>query len=166
MNPKVYLETTIPSYLTAWPSRDLVRAAHQQLTWEWWDSRRLEFDLYISPIVLRECAAGDSIAAQERLKVIPDLPLLDLSDEATVLAEQIVDGVPLPPKASFDALHIAIAAASGMDYLLTWNCRHIANAAFRVAMTRIINSAGFQPALICTPEELLGSELDEFRPAP
>ena len=98
MKPRVYLETTIPSYLTAWPSRDLVRAAHQQITRDWWDRRRAEFELYISQVVLRECQAGDATAAAERLKILQDLPLLEQTEEATRLAQALVDRVPLPER--------------------------------------------------------------------
>src|SRR6266481_8062535 len=94
MKPRVYLETTIPSYLSAWPSRDLVRAAHQQITRDWWDRRRAEFELYISQVVLRECQAGDATAAAERLKILQDLPLLEQTEEATQLAQVLVDRVP------------------------------------------------------------------------
>src|SRR5207248_7933030 len=100
MKPRVYLETTIPSYLTAWPSRDLVRAAHQQITRDWWDKRRTEFDLYISPLVLRECQAGDAVAAADRLKVVQDLALLEQTDAATQLAQALVDQIPLPERAA------------------------------------------------------------------
>src|SRR5438067_11361980 len=131
MKPTVYVETTIPSYLTAWPSRDLVRAAHQQITRDWWDKRRGQFDLYISQVVLRECQAGDATAAAERLKVLQDLPLLEQTEQATQLAQALVDRVPLPMRAAVDALHVAIAAVHGVDYLLTWNCTYIANATLR-----------------------------------
>jgi hypothetical protein len=157
MRPKVYLETTIPSYLTAWPSRDLVRAAHQQITREWWDSRRSDFDLYVSPTVLQEASAGDPNAAAERLKVLEGIPVLDLSDSATELAEELIKRVPLPAKASLDALHIAVAVVSGMDYLLTWNCTHIANAELRGRIEAVVRSLGYEPPVICTPEELEGA---------
>ena len=103
MKPRVYLETTIPRHLTAWPSRDLFRAAHQQITRDWWDRRRAEFELYISQVVLRECQAGDATAAAERLKVLQDLPLLEQTEEATRLAQALVDRVPLPERAAVDA---------------------------------------------------------------
>src|SRR4051794_30416552 len=121
MKPRVYLETTIPSYLTAWPSRDLVRAAHQQITREWWERRRSQFELYIAQVVLRECQAGDPTAASERLEALEGLPLLEQTEEATRLAQALLAQVPLPDRAAVDALHIAVAAVHGMDYLLTWN---------------------------------------------
>ena len=160
MKPRVYLETTIPSYLTAWPSRDLVRAAHQQITRDWWDRRRAEFELYISQVVLRECQAGDATAAAERLKFLQDLPLLEQTEEATRLAQALVDRVPLPERAAVDALHVAIAAVHGVDYLLTWNCTHIANATLRDPIESVCRENGYEPPAICTPDELLAEEGD------
>ena len=126
MKPKVYIETTIPSYLTAWPSRDLVRAAHQQLTQEWWQIRD-RFELFVFQVVLREANDGDQEAAERRVQAIEHFTVLRLTDEATTLARTLIKEGPLPDKAVLDALHIAIAVTSGMDYLLTWNCTHIAN---------------------------------------
>jgi predicted nucleic acid-binding protein len=160
MKPRVYLETTIPSYLTAWPSRDLVRAAHQQITRDWWDRRRAVFELYISQVVLRECRAGDATAAGERLKILQDLPLLEQTEEATRLAQALVDRVPLPERAAVDALHVAIAAVHGVDYLLTWNCTHIANATLRDPIESVCRENGYEPPAICTPDELLAEEGD------
>ena len=160
MKPRVYLETTIPGYLTAWPSRDLVRAAHQQITRDWWDRRRAEFELYISQIVLRECQAGDATAVAERLKILQDLPLLEQTEEATRLAQALVDRVPLPERAAVDALHVAIAAVHGVDYLLTWNCTHIANATLRDLIESVCRENGYEPPAICTPDELLAEEGD------
>ena len=160
MKPRVYLETTIPSYLTAWPSRDLVRAAHQQITRDWWDRRRAEFELYISQVVLRECQAGNATAAAERLKLLQDLPLLEQTEEATRLAQALVDRVPLPERAAVDALHVAIAAVHGVDYLLTWNCTHIANATLRDPIESVCRENGYEPPAICTPDELLAEEGD------
>ena len=160
MKPGVYLETTIPSYLTAWPSRDLVRVAHQQITRDWWDRRRAEFELYISQVVLRECQAGDATAAAERLKILQDLPLLEQTEEATRLAQALVDRVPLPERAAVDALHVAIATVHGVDYLLTWNCTHIANATLRDPIESVCRENGYEPPAICTPDELLAEEGD------
>ncbi len=160
MKPRVYLETTIPSYLTAWPSRDLVRAAHQQITRDWWDRRRAEFELYISQVVLRECQAGDATAAAERLKILQDLPLLEQTEEATRLAQALVDRVPLPERAAVDALHVAIAVVHGLDFLLTWNCTHIANATLRDPIESVCRENGYEPPAICTPDELLAEEGD------
>ena len=153
MKPRVYIETTIPSYLMAWPSRDIVRAAHQQITREWWSSRG-EFDLYSSVVGVRECQAGDPRAAADRLAVLADIPLLQITPAATALAEDLTRGVPLPERAATDALHIAIAAVEAMSLLLTWNCAHIANVAFRARIEAASRAAGYAPPLICTPQEL------------
>jgi hypothetical protein len=158
MKPRLYLETTIPSYLTAWPSRDLVRAAHQQTTREWWEQRRAEFDLFVSQIVVRECQGGDPIAAERRLEIIRDLPLLEQTAEALTLAQSLLRNVPLPAQAAVDALHIAVSAVHGMDYLLTWNCTHIANASLRFRIEAFCYEAGYEPPVICTPDELLQQE--------
>jgi PIN domain len=160
MKGRIYLETTIPSYLTAWPSRDLVRAAHQQITRDWWDKRRTEFELYISQIVVQECQAGDETAAAERMKVLQDLPLLEQTEEAMQLAQALVDHVPLPKRAAVDALHVALAAVHGMDYLLTWNCTHIANATLREPIESVCRANGYDPPAICTPDQLLAQEGD------
>lgn len=153
MKPTVYIETTIPSYLTAWPSRDLVRAAHQQITREWW-THRADFDLYSSRLVVQECQAGDSQAAADRLAALAGIPLLAEGPDVTELAEALIRFVPLPEKAVADSLHIAIAAVHGMKYLLTWNCTHIANVVLRPQIEAVCRAAGFEPPLICTPEEL------------
>jgi len=161
MKPRLYLETTIPSYLTAWPSRDLVRAAHQQTTREWWEQRRAEFDLFVSQIVVRECQGGDSVAAEKRLEAIRDLPLLEETAEAVSLAKSLLREVPLPEQAAVDALHIGISAVQGMNYLLTWNCSHIANASLRLRIESICREYGYEPPVICTHDELLQKEGDE-----
>lgn len=156
MKPTIYLETTIVSYLAARPIRDLIIAAHQQLTHEWWEYRRADFDLFISQLVLQEVSAGDPQAAQERLQVLGGLPLLTLTEDAVALAQALIDKGPIPPKAAVDALHMAVATVHGMDYLLTWNCRHIANAAMRTAIEAICRARGYEPPVMCTPEELMG----------
>ncbi len=153
MKPRVYVETTIPSYLTAWPSRDLLRAAHQQVTREWWD-RRAAFDLFVSRLVLVECQAGDATAAAERLAALTGLPVLEQTERVDSLAEALVREVPIPQKVAADAIHIATAAVHGVQYLLTWNCAHIANATLRPRIEAVCRAAGCEPPLICTPQEL------------
>ena len=155
MRPRVYLETTIPSYLAARPSRDLVRAAHQQITAEWWDQRRSKYELFISQVVVRECEAGDPVAAAERMDLICKLALIEETDEAVALARTLIDRVPLPEKAAVDALHIAVAVVNGMDFLLTWNCTHIANATLRGRIESVCLGEGYAVPVICTPEELM-----------
>src|SRR5690606_9371853 len=152
----IYLETSIIGYLASRPSRDLITAANQQLTHDWWDGHREQFDFYISEAVVAECSAGDPQAAQERFDVIGDIPVIDVTEEAETLAEKLMNQIPLPAKASVDALHIAVAAVNGMVYLLTWNCAHIANASLRPQIEAVCRSAGYEPPTICTPQELIG----------
>jgi predicted nucleic acid-binding protein len=154
MQPKVYLETSVISYLTAWSSRDLIKAAHQEITREWWRGRT-RFELYVSQIVLREASGGDPEAARLRLESISALPVLTASPEASALAQQLVAQGSLPAKAAVDALHIAIAVVNGIDYLVTWNCTHIANAAMRHKIEAICRQSGYEPVVLCTPEQLM-----------
>lgn len=153
MKPRLYVETSIVSYLTALPSRDLVRAAHQQVTREWWVTRA-RFDLYISQFVIDEASAGDESAAADRLAALRDATLLDTTPEAVSLARELIRMGDLPAKTVVDAFHIAIAAVQGMDYLLSWNCRHIANAMMRGRIEATCRSRGVEPPTICTPIEL------------
>lgn len=157
MKPTVYVETTVPSYLTAWPSRDVVRAGEQQITRDWW-ARRSEYDLRVSSLVLLECGAGDSDAAAQRLAVLDGLPVLAQSSEAEALAAALLHEVPLPSRAAADALHIALAAVNGVSYLVSWNCTHIANASLRPRIESVCRQSGYEPPVICTPRELLGGE--------
>lgn len=129
MKPKVYLETSVISYLTSRPSREVIVAAHQLITKDWWEKRRAEFELFASPIVHKEAGKGDADAAARRLEVLEGIPLIELTVPAAAVARDILTQIPLPANAEADALHIGLAVAGGMDYLLTWNCTHIANAA-------------------------------------
>lgn len=157
MKPRVFIETTIPSYLTARPSRDLVRAGDQQTTRDWW-ARRDEYELFISELVLLECRGGDPTAAADRLAVLEGVPILDPHPDVDSLVKALVRAVPLPPKATSDAFHIAMSAVHGLDYLLTWNCTHIANAVLRPRIEVACRALGFEPPVICTPKELLPAE--------
>ncbi|HUE70950.1 MAG TPA: type II toxin-antitoxin system VapC family toxin [Pirellulaceae bacterium] len=136
MKPIVYLETSIIGYLASRRSRDLMTAANQQITHEWWDKHRQQYELYVSLPVLAECRAGDAAAAQERAAFFAGLPVLEASQPAEELAGKLIQGIPLPAKAHVDALHIALAAVNGIRFLLTWNCTHIANAALRSSIER------------------------------
>ena len=153
MNASVYVETSVISYLSAQPSRDLVIAAHQQLTRQWWKGRR-SYRLFVSQIVRDEAAVGDPTARARRLRVVHGIPALAVGDEATRLAGELIRRGALPKKATIDAFHIGIAAAHQIDYLLTWNCKHIANATMRGTIEAICRSADLTPPIICTPEEL------------
>jgi hypothetical protein len=151
----VYLETTVVSYLTARPSRDLIVRAHQQITRAWWRTRRSAFDLFISPLVLQEAGDGDPQAARRRLAALARIPVLAAVPGALAVANALRNRGPIPPRAAADAMHIAIAAAHGVEYLLTWNCAHIANAQMRPNIERLCREEGFEPPILCTPEELL-----------
>ncbi len=153
MNPSVYSETSIVSYLSARPSRDVVIAAHQHVTRRWWRGRG-SYSLFVSQIVLDEAAVGDPTARSRRLRTLRGVPVLALTDEGTQLAGELVRRGALPKKATVDAFHIGVAAAHEVDYLLTWNCKHIANATMRGTIETICRSAGLTPPTICTPEEL------------
>ena len=147
----------MPSYLTAWPSRDLIRAGHQQVTREWWQTRRASFDIYISKFVLDEAGAGDVEAARERVAALQGIPVLDATEAVVELASALKTSLALPEKAAIDAVHIAIAAVHGMHFLLTWNCTHIANAERFGAIEEACQERGFSWPVICTPEELMGA---------
>jgi len=153
MKPKLYVETSIVSYLTAYPSRDLVRAAHQQMTHDWWAVRE-QYELYISQYVIDEVSAGDRNAAARRLEALREATLLTITPNAVSLAQELVRVGDLPARAIIDAFHIGVAAAHGMDYLLSWNCKHIANAALRGRIELTCRSYGLEPPTICTPIEL------------
>lgn len=153
MNPTVYVETSVVSYLSARASREIVVAAHQQLTRRWWKGRSA-YRLFVSQIVRDEAALGDPGARARRLKSLRGIPALAVTDQATRLAEDLVRRGALPKKAAVDAFHIGIAAAHQIEYLLTWNCKHIANAAMRGTIEAICRSEGLTPPIICTPEEL------------
>src|SRR5436853_4679643 len=150
----IYIETSVISYLVALPSRDIIVAAHQQLTFDWWNNQSHQYDLFISQVVFDEARAGDKQEAAKRLAAVQDLPLLELDEDGIRLAEKLVRLQAVPKKAAQDALHIAIACVNGMDYLLTWNCKHIANARMRSKIDEICCGMGYGPPIICTPEEL------------
>ena len=152
--PAVYVETSVISYLVARPSRDLVVAAHQQLTVAWWHDQRQNYDLFVSQIVVDEVRAGDPEIAAKRIAAIADLPLLGINEEAVHLAQSLIKAHAVPKKAALDALHISVACVGGMDYLLTWNCKHIANATMRSEIETTCRTAGYASPVICTPEEL------------
>ena len=152
----VYVETTVISYLVSRPSRDILVAAHQQTTYEWWTSRRQEFDCYISQVVIDEIQAGDNEAADKRMEETSHLEVLGATTEAEVLTEAIIESGAIPKRAVRDAAHIAVAAVNDVNYLLTWNCRHLANAQIIRRVSVICNTRGSSMPVICTPEELMG----------
>lgn len=154
MKPKVYIETSIPSYLTSWRNRDIVVAGNQETTKDWW-IRRNDFDLFISIFVLEEASAGDPEAAKLRMQALDGIPEIEITEQVEMIAERLLSCASLPSKAKIDALHIAAATIGGMDYLLTWNCAHIANPTLRTKIQSVIFSFGYEPPVICTPQELL-----------
>ncbi len=158
MRKTVYIETSIVSYLTALPSRDLRAAAWQQITAQWWQQERARYELCTSALVVKEAAQGDPEAAQRRLAILSDLYKLTVDDEAERLADRLTEGGGVPVGAEGDALHIAVAAVHEVDYLLTWNCRHIDNAATKPIIRSICAVEGYPCPEICTPVELLSEE--------
>jgi hypothetical protein len=155
---RVYLETTIPSYLAARPSRNIIVAAHQRVTRAWWEDRRRHFNLLVSRFVLDEAALGDSLVVARRLGLLKGIAELTIDESVQTLAVALVRSRAVPEKAFADAAHIAVATVHHMDYLLTWNCTHIANAETVPVVQRVCRSHGHTCPVICTPEELMGGE--------
>ena len=155
MAKRVYVETSVISYLTARPIRDLVVAAHQEISRLWWEFERAKYDLCASEAVLQEARAGDSAAAEQRIDLLAAFTILEINVEVETLAREILDRGAMPPPAALDALHVAVAAWHGMDYLLTWNCRHIASAHVRPRIDAICRAKGIEAPQLCTPEELM-----------
>ncbi|NCC62364.1 MAG: PIN domain-containing protein [Verrucomicrobiae bacterium] len=158
MTKSVYLESSVISYLTSRPSRDLVIAGHQASTSEWWNEARSDYEAFISPLVIEEISAGDKFAAEARLQAIADIPILEIKPEAEELAALLLSSNAVPANSDRDALHIAIAATQGVDYLLTWNFKHINNASTRALVVNTVSSFGLVCPVLCSPEELIGEE--------
>jgi predicted nucleic acid-binding protein len=156
MNETVYIETSILGYLTARSTKNLIIAAHMEITRDWWELRRNAFSLYTSEAVLDEVAQGDPAIAAQRLEILGNFPLLALNQAVEGLAAQFLTRSNLPPKAKIDAIHIAAATVHGMDYLLTWNCKHIANAQIQGKLAEISLDYGYVLPVLCTPNELMG----------
>jgi hypothetical protein len=154
--PTLYLESTIPSYLTAWPAKDLIAAAHQAITREWWELRRHQFNLHSSQLVVEEISAGDPVAAEQRLAALQEATMLPLTESVEWIAGELARLSLVPESATADGFHIAYASAHHMKYLLTWNCRHIANAERLPAIERFLEQNGLFVPIVCTPEELMG----------
>lgn len=156
MSETVYIETSILGYLTARSTKDLILAANIEITKDWWEFRRNAFTLYTSEAVLDEVAQGDSVIAAQRLEILRDFPLLALNQAVQDLVAQFLARSSLPPKVRVDAIHIAAATIHGMDYLLTWNCKHIANAQIQGKLAEISLDFGYVLPILCTPNELMG----------
>jgi predicted nucleic acid-binding protein len=151
----VYVETTIPSYLAAYPSRDLIIAAHQQITHDWWRNARDRFSLYISEAVWDEIQAGDSEAANRRSQIIEGLPILAFSQDVMALVQAYDQRLGLVGRARADVVHLAFAVAYRMDYVVTWNCRHLANGETIRRLRDANEELHRATPIIVTPEEIL-----------
>ena len=155
MKETVYVETSVISYLTARPSNDLRAMANQNTTTEWWETRRPNYSVFSSDLVISEASRGHPEASERRLAAIADLTLIQISENVRALAQALIESHALPEKAEADAYHVAIAAVNGVAYLLTWNCTHIANAHTRPKIETICRTLGYEPPVICTPLELM-----------
>ena len=158
MKPTVYIETTVIGYLTSRPRTDPIVAGHQSTTREWWLTAANRFELVASELVIQECSAGDETAAKERMEVLGDIALLSTTTEAEEFAQALIDGHGVPNSYPEDALHIALAVVNGVEYLVSWNFKHIVNAAVRSTIEQICRDAGYEPPVICTPEELMEAD--------
>ena len=156
----VYIETSVVSYLTARPTADLLGAAWQKVTLDWWETQRSRFDLYTSEVTVQEAGRGDREARARRLAALSDIPLLPITEAVGSLATALVRGPALPAKAVNDALHVAVAAVHGVDYLLTWNYRHLDNAETKPVIRNTCARHGYPAPEICTPRELMGGSED------
>jgi len=154
----VYIETSIVSYLTSRPSRDIRVAAWQEITTQWWEQERSKYELFTSELVIAEAGGGDEDSARRRLDRLRDIPVLAIDNATKQFAARLIENGGVPSGAQADALHIAIASVHGLDYLLTWNCRHIDNAAAKPLIRSICAIAGHPYPEICTPLELLSEE--------
>ncbi len=155
MKETIYIETSVISYYTAKPSRDIIVLAHQEITREWWDRALRKYDAVISEIVIEEARAGDIEAAKKRLAILKQFEHLELNPMVDKMSQVYVDKLKLPIKAFRDAVHIAVASVHSVDYLVTWNCAHIANGEIIKKLMKINTSYGIRTPVICTPEELM-----------
>ena len=153
---KVYVETSVVSYLTARATSNLLAAAWQTATAEWWDLHKLRFELCTSALTIEEAGRGSQEAAARRLEALGGIAMLPITDAAVDLAEVLIRRRALPASALNDAIHIAVSAVHGVEYLLTWNFRHLANAETKPLVREIIELQGYPSPEICTPSELMG----------
>lgn len=155
---KLYIETSIVSYATAWPSRDITIAGIQQQARDWWANERHKFELVTSQVTLDEAGDGDPTAAADQLKLLDGLALIDINADVIALAKRLIEAHTMPEKAAADSVHVAAAALGGVNYLLTLNCRHIANAHELPRIYNLLDQEGYGQLLICTPAEFLGAQ--------
>ena len=155
--PTLYLETSVISYYTAKDSNDPIVRGRQEVTRQWWNNHRGEFEIFITRFVLAEIQRGDPNAVLNRLDMIDGIESIKVGENVYDLADRLVQtGTALPAKARVDALHISAASIEGFDYLLTWNCTHIANAVLLPQVKKIVEAMGYVLPYICTPDQLLG----------
>lgn len=158
MPESVYIETTIPSLLGAFPSRRREEAVRQQATQSWWVSHRQSYELFTSDVVLEECSVGDLAMVAERQRIMEDIAVLESNEEVEQLTAAFMACGALPPAADRDAAHIAFATVHEIDYLLTWNCKHIANPHIQKTLRRVAQKFGLDLPAICTPLVLLEAD--------
>ncbi len=152
---KVYIETTIPSYIVSKTSRDIVIAAQQEITREWWESERHLYDLFVSEAVIAECSQGDVQLVKKRLEIIDNMAILPITEESLKLSNEYCVLLGIPEKSRIDSLHLALAVVHEMDYLLTWNCKHLAHGEVRLKVHYYNASMGLFEPMILTPLELM-----------
>ena len=155
IKPRVYLETTVISYLVGRPSNDPTLASWQQITRQLWEEYVDEFTFVISPVVLTEARRGNPEAAERRLEVLSHLTVLEFLPEADILTQKLLDAGAVPQSSNPDAQHIAIATVHGVEYLASWNHKHIVNTNTHEHINQVCREAGFEPTTICTPAELI-----------
>ena len=160
MKESLYLETSVVSYFTVRLSRDIIVLAHQEITRQWWEKAIQQFEIYISEPVMEEISTGDLEAVKRRLEKVDTFKRLELNVSVEKMAQVYVDRLKIPKKSALDAVHLAAASIHNMDYLVTWNCRYIANAVMRSQIEAACRNAGYAPAIICTPDELMEPDYD------
>ncbi len=155
MKESIYLDTSVVSYHTSNPSRDIIVLAHQEITRQWWHKAVKRYDVFISEVVIEEASFGDPEAAKRRLEELIDFPHLELDNKVEEMAKIYMERLDIPEKSFRDAAHLALASTHNIDYLVTWNCTHLANGAVIKKLVMINNSLGIHTPIICTPEELM-----------
>lgn len=158
--PTAYIETTIPSYYTSCSARDIVQISRQSATKRWWDNGCSGFDLFTSQEVLDEAGRGDPEAASKRLEMLAEISVLEVTSEVERLARRLIDAGLVPASVASDAVHIATASAHRVDFLVTWNFKHIVNPFIRHRLRQEVSLIGYVLPVLCTPEELLNDEDD------
>ena len=155
MRESIYLETTIVSYYTSKPSRDIIVLAHQEITRQWWLKVIGRYNIFISEVVIEEASSGDPEAIKRRLEELKDFPHLELNDKVEKMAQVYMERLEIPEKSLRDAAHLAVASVHNIDYLVTWNCTHLANGEVIKKLMKINESLDIHTPIICTPEELM-----------